>query len=113
MAKDNYFLGEFELKDIPPAPRGIPQIEVSFSIDMNNTLTASATDKGTGKSISFTYWYWYLLDRRDEEIDRMIVEAETFAEEDQQAKEVRMHIYDFIISALKPATRSKTICTLL
>ena len=50
MTKDNHLLGKFDLEGIPPSPRGIPQIEVSFDIDANGILNVSASDKGTGKS---------------------------------------------------------------
>ncbi|KAF3903274.1 hypothetical protein ABW20_dc0108888 [Dactylellina cionopaga] len=86
MTKDNNLLGKFELTDIPPAPRGVPQIEVSFELDANGILKVSAADKGTGKTESITI-------KNDkgrlsqEEIDRMIDEAEKFAEEDKLVKE--------------------------
>jgi len=86
MTKDNNLLGKFELKDIPPAPRGVPQIEVTFEIDVNGILKVSAEDKGTGKSESITI-------KNDsgrlseEEIERMVAEAEQFAEEDKLLKE--------------------------
>ncbi|KAK6513193.1 ATPase with role in protein import into the ER [Arthrobotrys conoides] len=86
MTKDNNLLGKFELTGIPPAPRGVPQIEVSFELDANGILKVSASDKGTGKSESITI-------KNDkgrlsqEEIDRMIEEAEKFAEEDKLVKE--------------------------
>ncbi|KAJ6256212.1 Endoplasmic reticulum chaperone [Drechslerella dactyloides] len=86
MTKDNNLLGKFELTGIPPAPRGVPQIEVAFELDANNILKVSAADKGTGKSESITI-------KNDkgrlsqEEIDRMIEEAEKFAEEDKLVKE--------------------------
>jgi heat shock protein 5 len=87
MTKDNNLLGKFDLTSIPPAPRGVPQIEVSFSIDVNGILKVSATDKGTGKSESITI----SNDKgrlSQEEIDRMVQDAEKFADEDQQFKEV-------------------------
>jgi heat shock protein 5 len=85
MTKDNNLLGKFELNGIPPAPRGVPQIEVSFDLDANGILKVSAADKGTGKAESITI-------KNDkgrlsqEEIDRMVSEAEQFAEEDKAAK---------------------------
>ena len=54
MTKDNHILGKFELSGIPPAPRGTPQIEVTFDIDANGILNVSANDKGTGKSSKIT-----------------------------------------------------------
>ncbi|KAG0309148.1 ATPase with role in protein import into the ER [Dissophora globulifera] len=86
MTKDNNQLGKFELTNIPPAPRGVPQIEVTFEIDANGILRVSASDKGTGKieTITITNDKGRLS---DEEIDRMIKEAEQFANEDQVIKE--------------------------
>jgi heat shock protein 5 len=86
MTKDNHLLGEFELSGIPPAPRGTPQIEVTFFIDANGILNVEAADKGSGKSekITITNEKGRLS---QEEIDRMVQEAEEFAEEDKQAKE--------------------------
>ena len=75
-------LGKFDLTGIPPAPRGVPQIEVSFELDANGILRVSAGDKGTGKSESITI----TNDKgrlSQEEIDRMIAEAQEFAEEDK------------------------------
>ncbi|KAL1979461.1 hypothetical protein VTN96DRAFT_5735 [Rasamsonia emersonii] len=85
MTKDNNLLGKFELTGIPPAPRGVPQIEVSFDLDANGILKVSAADKGTGKAESITI----TNDKgrlTQEEIDRMVAEAEQFAEEDRAAK---------------------------
>ncbi|TPX65598.1 hypothetical protein SpCBS45565_g05072 [Spizellomyces sp. 'palustris'] len=86
LTKDNNLLGKFELNGIPPAPRGVPQIEVTFALDANGLLTVSAVDKGTGKSESIT-----IKNDKDrlsqEEIDRMVQEAENFAEEDRLTKE--------------------------
>lgn len=85
MTKDNNLLGKFELTGIPPAPRGVPQIEVSFDLDANGILKVSASDKGTGKSESITI----TNDKgrlSQEEIDRMVAEAEEFAEEDKAAR---------------------------
>ena len=86
MTKDNHFLGLFDLKGIPPAPRGVPQIEVEFSIDANGILQVSALDKGTGKAESITVE----ADTgrlTDDEIERMVHEAEMYAEEDKLLKE--------------------------
>jgi heat shock protein 5 len=82
MTKDNNILGKFELTGIPPAPRGQPQIEVAFELDANGILKVSAHDKGTGKSESITI----TNDKgrlTQEEIDRMVEEAEKYAEEDK------------------------------
>merc|ERR1712139_25950 len=86
MTKDNHILGKFELTGIPPAPRGVPQIEVTFEIDANGILQVSAEDKGTGKSekITITAEKGRLS---EEEIERMVQEAEQFAEEDKKVKE--------------------------
>jgi heat shock protein 5 len=85
MTKDNNQLGKFELTGIPPAPRGVPQIEVSFDLDANGILKVSASDKGTGKAESITI----TNDKgrlSQEEIDRMVAEAEEYAEEDKAMK---------------------------
>ncbi|WWD18668.1 chaperone DnaK [Kwoniella shandongensis] len=85
MTKDNNMLGEFDLNEIPPAPRGVPQVEVTFEIDANGILKVSAVDKGTGKSKSITI----TNDQRRlsaEEIERMVQEAEEFADEDAAIK---------------------------
>lgn len=86
MAADNKTLGRFMLGDIPPAPRGVPQIEVTFNIDSNGIVNVSATDKGTGKSQKITITSSSGLS--DEEIDRMMKEAEAHAEEDRKRKEL-------------------------
>ncbi|EKN64229.1 molecular chaperone DnaK [Schinkia azotoformans] len=85
MASDNKTLGRFQLTDIPPAPRGIPQIEVSFDIDANGIVNVRATDKGTGKAQSITIQSSTSLS--DDEIDRMVKEAEANAEADKKRKE--------------------------
>merc|ERR1712118_248724 len=86
MTKDNHLLGKFELTGIPPAPRGQPQIEVTFEIDSNGMLNVGAEDKGTGKSekITITNDKGRLT---EEQIEKMIKEAEQFAEEDKKVKE--------------------------
>lgn len=86
MTKDNNLLGKFELTGIPPAPRGVPQIEVSFELDANGILRVTAGDKGTGKSESITI----TNDKgrlSQEEIERMVEEAEKFAQEDKETRE--------------------------
>ncbi|MEL7598270.1 MAG: Hsp70 family protein, partial [Clostridiaceae bacterium] len=85
MAAGNKTLGRFQLTDIPPAPRGIPQIEVTFDIDANGILNVSAKDKGTGKEANITITASTNLS--DEEIDKAVKEAEKFASEDEQRKE--------------------------
>ena len=86
MAADNKTLGRFILSDIPPAPRGVPQIEVTFDIDANGIVNVSAIDKGTGKSQKITITASSGLS--DEEIERMMKEAEAHAEEDRKRKEL-------------------------
>lgn len=85
MAHDNKTLGRFTLSDIPPAPRGVPQIEVSFDIDANGIVNVSAKDLGTGKSQRITITTSSGLSK--EEIDRMMKEAEMHAEEDKKRRE--------------------------
>jgi len=86
MAAGNKTLGRFMLGDIPLAPRGVPQIEVTFDIDANGIVNVSATDKGTGKSQKITITSSSGLN--DEEIDRMMKDAELHAEEDKKRKEL-------------------------
>ena len=85
MAADNKTLGRFTLSGIAPAPRGIPQIEVTFDIDANGIVKVSAMDKGTGKEANITITASTNLS--DEEVDRAVKEAERFAEEDKKRKE--------------------------
>ncbi|WP_203361699.1 molecular chaperone DnaK [Bacillus sp. REN10] len=85
MAAANKTLGRFQLADIPPAPRGIPQIEVTFDIDKNGIVNVSAKDMGTGKQQNITIKSSSGLS--DEEIDRMVKEAEENAEADKKLKE--------------------------
>ena len=85
MAADNKTLGRFTLSGIAPAPRGIPQIEVTFDIDANGIVKVSATDKGTGKEANITITASTNLS--DDEIDKAVKEAEKFAEEDKKRKE--------------------------
>jgi heat shock protein 5 len=86
MTKDNHVLGKFDLNGIPPAPRGVPQIEVTFEIDVNGILRVSAEDKGTGNKEKIEI-------KNDanrltpEEVERMIKDAEDFAEEDKKVAE--------------------------
>merc|ERR1711862_709506 len=86
LTKSNRLLGQFELGGIPPSPRGVPQIEVSFDVDANGILSISAHDKATGKleSLTITSEKGRLS---EEEIERMVAEAEEFAEEDKKVKE--------------------------
>merc|ERR1712137_777497 len=96
MTKDNHLLGKFELGGIPPAPRGQPQIEVTFEIDSNGILNVGAEDKGTGKSekITITNDKGRLT---EEQIEKMIKEAEQFADEDKNA-------FDGYIHSMRSAT---------
>merc|ERR1712085_22328 len=82
MTKDNNLLGKFELSGIPPAPRGVPQIEVTFDVDANGILNVSAQDKSTGKTqkITITNEKGRLS---QSEIDRMVQEAEKYRAEDE------------------------------
>lgn len=86
MTKDNHLLGKFDLTGIPPAPRGVPQIEVTFEIDVNGILKVTAEDKGTGSKNQIT-----IQNDNDrlspEDIERMINDAEKFADEDKKVKE--------------------------
>ena len=86
LTKDNHLLGKFELTGIPPAARGVPQIEVTFEIDANGILNVAAADKGTGKEEKITI----TNDKgrlSQEDIERMVREAEEFADEDNAVKE--------------------------
>ncbi len=85
-AADNITLGKFHLNGIPPAPRGVPQIEVTFDIDQNGIINVSAKDKGTGKSQSITITASTKMS--DDEIDQKIREAERNAEEDKKFREL-------------------------
>merc|ERR1712176_500259 len=86
MTKDNHLLGKFELTGIPPAPRGVPQIEVSFEVDANGILQVGAEDKGTGKAEKITIQ----AEKgrlSEEDIERMVREADEYAEEDKKVKD--------------------------
>jgi len=86
MAADNKMLGQFNLEDIPPAPRGLPQIEVTFDIDANGIVSVSAKDKGTGKEQNITIQASGGLS--DEDIEQMVRDAEDNAEADKERKEL-------------------------
>ena len=86
MSKDNHLLGKFELTGLPPAPRGVPQIDVTFQVDANGLLQVQAVDKGSGKAVNISI----TADKgrlSEEEIERMVQEAEQYAEEDRLVKE--------------------------
>lgn len=86
MTKNNHLLGKFDLTGIPPAPRGVPQIEVTFEIDVNGILRVSAEDKGTGNKEKITI----TNDQNrlsPEDIERMVNDAEKFADDDKKVKE--------------------------
>merc|ERR1719240_1361335 len=86
MTKDNHLLGKFDLQNIPPAPRGVPQVEVTFEIDVNGVLRVAAEDKGAGSKESITI----SNDQNrltPEDIERMVEDAEKFADEDNKVKE--------------------------
>ena len=86
LTKDNHNLGKFDMSGIPPAPKGVPQIEVTFEIDENSILTVSAADKGTGKqeSITITNDKGRLT---KEQIDQMIKDSQKYEAEDKAIKE--------------------------
>merc|ERR1719493_419744 len=105
MTKDNHLLGKFELGGIPPAPRGQPQIEVTFEIDSNGILNVGAEDKGTGKSEKITI----TNDQNrltPEDIEKMIKEAEQFADEDKKVKERvdAKNAFDGYVHSMRSAT---------
>lgn len=85
MAADNKTLGRFDLTDIPPAPRGVPQIEVKFDIDANGIVHVSAKDLGTGKEQNITIQSDSGMSKED--IDRMVKEAQAHEAEDKKRKE--------------------------
>ncbi|MCS6963361.1 molecular chaperone DnaK [Thermoflexus sp.] len=86
MAADNILLGQFRLEGIPPAPRGVPQIEVTFDIDANGILSVSARDRATGKEARITITASTNLSK--EEVERLLKEAERYAEEDRRRREL-------------------------
>merc|ERR1719316_656815 len=111
MTKDNHLLGKFDLTGIPPAPRGVPQLEVTFEIDANGILNVKAEDKGTGKAEKITI----TNDKgrlNQEEIDRMVKEAEQFAEEDKKTKgkvEAKNSLENYLYSMKNTVTDKKTV----
>ncbi|WFD02351.1 ATPase with role in protein import into the ER [Malassezia obtusa] len=108
MTRDNNMLGKFELNNIPPAPRGVPQIEVTFEIDANGIMKVSAADKGTGRSESITI----TNDKgrlSKEEIDRMVQEAEEYAEQDEAVRRrvEALNNYQNFVSTLRTQITDK------
>merc|ERR1712018_1107175 len=100
MTKDNHNLGKFDLNGIPPAPRGVPQIEVTFDIDANGILNVSAADKSTGKQNKITITNDKGRLSKDD-IERMVNDAEKFKEEDEQQKErisAKNHLESYIFN---------------
>merc|ERR1712020_827169 len=86
MTKDNHSLGKFDLTGIPPAPRGVPQVEVTFDVDANGILNVSAVEKGSGKAEKITI----TNDKgrlSNEEIEKMVNDAEKFKDEDDKQKD--------------------------
>ena len=107
MAADNKTLGQFDLVGIPPAPRGVPQIEVTFDIDANGIVNVHAKDKGTGKEQQIRIQASGGLS--DADIEKMVSEAEQFAEEDKKRRagaEAKNQAESLIHSTEKPARRS-------
>merc|ERR1719198_461045 len=111
MTKDNHLLGKFDLSGIPPAPRGVPQLEVTFEIDANGILNVKAEDKGTGKAEKITI----TNDKgrlNQDEIDRMVKEAEQFAEEDKKVKgkvEAKNSLENYLYSMKNTVTDQKKL----
>merc|ERR1712046_441129 len=109
LCKDNHQLGKFDLTGIPPAPRGTPQIEVTFEIDANGILNVSASDKGSGNTEKITI----TNDKgrlSQEEIERMVQEAEQFAEEDKKVKdkiEARNSLENYVYSMKNTLSEDK------
>lgn len=105
MAGDNKSLGRFQLDGIPPAPRGVPQIEVTFNIDANGILNVTAKDKGTGKEQSITISGSGNLDKAD--VEKMAKEAEAHAEEDKKKREA-VEARNLLEQAIYQAEKLKT-----
>merc|ERR1711964_142952 len=105
MTKDNHQLGKFDMTGIAPAPRGVPQIEVTFEIDSNGILNVGAEDKGTGKSekITITNDKGRLT---EEQIEKMIKDAEMFADEDKKVRERvdAKNAFDGYLHSMRSAT---------
>jgi heat shock protein 5 len=106
LTKDNHLLGRFDLTGIPAAPRGTPQIEVTFEVDQNSILSVSAVEKGSGKKNNIV-----IKNENgklsDADIERMLREAEEFAEQDKLAKEkidARQSLDNYIYSVKSSMT---------
>ena len=111
--KDNNLLGKFDLGGIPPAPRGIPQIEVSFDVDANGILNVSAVEKGSGKSTKITITNdTGRLNKED--IDNMVKSAEKFKEEDEKRKamvEARSNLENYVYNTRNSLKDGETDAT--
>jgi molecular chaperone DnaK len=108
LARDNRTLGKFQLVGIPPAPRGMPQIEVTFDIDANGIVNVSAKDKGTGKTQAITITASSGLAK--EEVDRMVQAAQSHADEDRQKREeieARNRLDTLVYATEKALTENK------
>ncbi|HEV3028311.1 MAG TPA: Hsp70 family protein, partial [Planctomycetota bacterium] len=105
MAEDNRRLGNFDLQGIPPAPRGVPQIEVKFKLDANGILNVSAKDKGTGKEQQITITASTGLD--DKQIEKMVKDAEAYADKDKERKDLAeaRNQADHVVYATEKALR--------
>lgn len=114
LVKDNNKLGKFELTGIPPAPKGVPQIEVTFALDANGILKVDAVDKGTGKSKSIT------ISNNEsrlskEDIERMVEDAEKYAAQDAEIKEKieARHSLENMVSSMKQTVSSEELASKL
>jgi molecular chaperone DnaK len=109
MAADNKLLGQFDLVGIPPAPRGVPQVEVTFDIDANGIVNVSARDKGTGKEQQIRIQASGGLS--DADIDKMVRDAEQFAEEDKKRRAAAEAKNNARASSIRRSGRSRSMAT--